>query len=102
MFKKKIVISLSLMLVFIFPLMYQPYHTIAHHGDFHEHHDGISSSQEKCLVYEYHFASFDLPSEINFEPFAISHLTDLNSFYKEVKFNQNIFFKATRAPPTLA
>jgi hypothetical protein len=73
-----------------------------HHGDYHEHHEGLSTSQEKCLVYEYHFTSFDLPSQINFESNTTLHFTALNSFYKKTDLELNLTFKATRAPPTKA
>jgi len=89
-------------LVFVFPLIYQPYHDVMHHGDYHEHHEGLSTSQEKCLVYEYHFTSFDLPSQINFEANTTLHYTALNSFYKKTDLELNLTFKATRAPPTKA
>ncbi len=102
MFKNKNLISLIYTLVFIFPLMYQPYHDVMHHGDYHEHQYGINSSQEKCLVYEYSFASFDIPQQINFESLSPSYYSALNTVYNEVELNLNIFFKTSRAPPTKA
>jgi len=102
MLKKEGIISLIFFLVFVFPLTYQPFHDVVHHGDYHEHHNGLSTSDEKCLVYEYHFASFDIPSQINFETNTTLNFTVSNSFYNKIELELNPTYKATRAPPTKA
>ena len=99
MFRNKTIISFISTLVFIFPLIYQPIHVVLHHGEHHEHNDGISSSEEKCLAYEYHFASFDIPEQINFIVEKIDVFDNLNSSYNYLVLDISLFHTSSRAPP---
>ena len=99
MLNKKTIISLFSALVFIFPLMYQPIHVVIYHSEHHEHNKGISTSEEKCLAYEYHFASFDLPEEMHLNLEKQSHNSTLNSFYINSKLDLKISLSSSRAPP---
>ena len=102
MLKNKTIISLFSALVFIFPLIYQPLHVVLDHSEHHEHNEGISTSEEKCLAYEYHFASFDLPEEMHLNLEKQSHNSVLNTFYNNLKFNSETSPSSSRAPPTLS
>jgi len=99
MLSKKFLISVISTLVFAFPLIYQPLHDVEHHSDYHEHHDGLSTSKEKCLVYEYQFAHFDLPTEI----FIIANpfIQESTSYFEYTSPVYSIAFysNSSRAPP---
>ena len=99
--KKNIITYISL-LIFIFPLIYQPLHVTLHHSVFHSHHDnnnGDLSTNENCLVYEYQFASFDLPNETFVEsPFIDKPLQHI-PLYKESAFKKHLCNLSARAPP---
>jgi len=102
MFKNKVLISLFSALVFVFPLIYQPYHDVVHHGEYHKHHDGISTTAEKCLVYEYQFASFDVPEQLSVQIQEIEIHSTQNTFYNSITFSEKVFHSASRAPPTIS
>ena len=99
MLKKKTIISLFSTLVFIFPLIYQPLHVVLHHGDHYDHSDGLSTSEEKCLAYEYHFATFYIPGEIHLDLKNQDYFSILNSFYSNSVESQKIVSSPSRAPP---
>jgi len=102
MLKNTLYISILFTLVFIFPLTYQPLHVILHHNKHHKHNEGISTKKEKCLAYEYHFATFDLPEEIHFNLEKLNHNSVLNTFYKNTIFNIRILPSSSRAPPVFS
>ena len=102
MLRNKTIISLFSTLVFIFPLIYQPLHVVLHHGDHHEHNEGISAKEEKCLAYEYHFASFDLPEQIHLSLEKSSRNSKSNSFYKKSELGIKVVYSSSRAPPTFS
>ena len=83
----------------MFPLIYQPIHVVLHHGEHHEHNDGISTSEEKCLAYEYHFATFDIPEQINFIVKKDYAFVNLNSSYNNLAVDIHLFHTSSRAPP---
>ena len=102
MLKNKTIISLFSALVFIFPLIYQPLHVVLHHGEHHDHSYGFSSSEEKCLAYEYHFATFDIPEEIHLNLKNQDYFSVLNSFYNNSELNIDFVSSESRAPPTFS
>jgi len=100
--KKKSIISLISTLVFIFPLIYQPIHVVLHHNEHHTHKDGLNTTVEKCLAYEYQFATYDLPEKIVFLPNNINIHSTLNSHYNKIVFSTTLFLSGSRAPPTFS
>jgi|LGVD01.1.fsa_nt_gb hypothetical protein len=84
-------------------MIYQPLHVVLHHGDYHEHNTKgeltLSHSQEKCLAYEYQFASFDLPNEIGFESLNLAANTILISIYDSIEYTFEVNNSSPRAPP---
>ena len=100
MLNKKTIISLFSVLVFIFPLIYQPLHVVLYHSEHHEYNEGISANEEKCLAYEYHFASFDLPEVTHLNLEKQRHNSILNTFYNSSKLGFETSKSSSRAPPT--
>jgi len=102
MLKKKSIIVFLSTLVFIFPLIYQPMHVVLHHGEHHEHKEGLSTTPYKCLAYEYQFATYDLPEQLIVEVNEIEIHSTQNSFYKDFSISEKVLNTASRAPPALS
>lgn len=115
MVEKRRHIALVLLGVFIFPIAYQPYHTVRHHSkDLHCHHncshakqekpaglhlDVFSAKKEHCSICEYHFPVNDLP-KLFFFTSATSILKSSNYELKIKRaYQQVVSTKTPRAPP---
>jgi hypothetical protein len=108
-------ITLALLGIFVFPIVFQPFHIIWHHAeDSHCHHeccpseekkpvglifDVFSANNEYCPICEYHFPVNDLPENFFF---ASATKTVTSSVYElKIKpaYQQITSTKTPRAPP---
>lgn len=111
-------IALVFLGIFIFPLVYQPYHVVRHHGieepchhecchSHHEKTDGViydilSDGDEHCPICDYHFPVNDVPQ--------MHHLSSWLPYYKgftyeakpELPYTTPTRSKSPRAPPVSA
>ena len=108
-------IALVLLVIFTFPIAYQPYHMVMHHSaDTECHHhcchaepartSGIllepySAEDENCPICDYHFPVNDLPKLSLFSTVERLLLTSISDSEIEQIRQQIISTKSPRGPP---
>lgn len=101
--------------IFVFPIAYQPYHTVRHHSEKADcHHecyqltyekteglviDANTDGDEPCPICDYHFPVNDLPKPLFYIP--ATPVVQGAVAEKDIKpaFKQVISIKTPRAPP---